>query len=232
MKKIIFFFLLLLSTSLVAQKHYVGALGGIGTTNVTSNTDDNTRFNLNFLGGIAYEYIFESNVVAEVDLLYYGAGFNMKSYSTNGTTIGSDQMNYDYDYLGLPLKVGYKIGRNFSYKIKLGVMPSYLIKAKHISPKEEYAPPVATSQSPQRIAAQNEILDENLLESSECVRKFDFAGLIEFGLSYEFENNINIGASALYKHSVTSITSNVDCYDGTNYYNYGFSFLLGLKYRL
>jgi hypothetical protein len=63
------------------------------------------------------------------------------------------------------------------------------------------------------------------------VSKFDFGGIVEFGIETDLSENFILCSNFNYKHSLTTF-SNSDYFDGQDMRHYGFSVIVGLKYLL
>jgi hypothetical protein len=217
MKKIFIALFLISSIPLFGQNHVIGLKGGINLTNVNSsifkdNNDNRTGFNC----GLTYEYRLKNNIYIGIDLLYFQKGFTDDMIFTDDTgnpTGEKATFIYNYDYLSVPIKGGFLIGDKISGFVNLGVVPSILINAKTVEPAIEG------------------ITNENTIDLTDQVTKFDFGGLIEIGGSYQFKERFEIFSSFAYLQSFTTIT-NSDYFSGHKIKHYGMTMSIGLKYIL
>jgi hypothetical protein len=216
--KITIQFLLVLSTfPAVGQNHYIGTKFGLNVTNVhLSNFTIDNENRIGFIGGLTYEYKFNSKLSFETDFLYSQKGFTKDLFFTynTGTLTGEKTTTYfNYDYLSIPVKIGFGFGNKVSGFSKLGIVPSILINAKTIEGKIDG------------------ISDEHTYNLTEQVRRFDFSGLVEVGCNFKIHEQFLIFSSLAYQQSFTTIT-NDDYFSDSKIKHYGISVFVGLKYAL
>lgn len=210
--------MLILSTfPAVAQNHYIGTKFGLNVTNVhLSNFTIDNENRIGFIGGLTYEYKFNSKLSIETDFLYSQKGFTNDLFFTynTGTLTGEKTTTYfNYDYLCIPAKIGFSFGNKASGFSKLGIVPSILINAKTIEGKIDG------------------IFEERTYNLADRVRRFDFAGLVEVGFKYKIYEHFLIFSSLAYLQSFTTIT-NDDYFSDSKIKHYGLSVFVGLKYAL
>ncbi len=220
MKKIITVLTIVISIISIpacGQNHFIGLKGGINRTNVNSTNFINGSENRTGLNsGLTYEYYLNNRFNLGIDLLYFQKGFTVNDIYTDefGNPTGeSAPSEFNYDYLILPLKGGVVIGDKFSGFANLGIIPSFLVNAKTISPAIEG------------------FLEETTINVTDRVTKFDLGGLVEIGASYKFKPDLLISATFGYQHSFTSITNN-NYFSNSEVRNYGMILSFGLKYAL
>jgi len=217
MRSLIITILLVLSISVFGQNHFIGLKGGVNWTNVNSSNflnDNNNRTGFN--GGLTYELQFNKNYNFGLDFLYAQKGFTNDIIFTDETGNSTDEKAtsiFYYDYLSFPVKGGFLMGEKISGFVNFGIVPSFLIDAKHIT------------------TAIDNILEEETIEVTDRVTKLDFAGLIEIGGSYKFGNKFIIFTSFDYQQSFTTIT-NSDYFSNSKVRHYGMTMSIGLKYAL
>ncbi|MFO7790002.1 MAG: outer membrane beta-barrel protein [Bacteroidales bacterium] len=121
-----------------SQSHKIGVQAGGSMTNVfhTSAFFDETDFKHGLQGGIHYQLIFENNISLMIDLLYVQKGFaydfEYQSYNDDLEPYdGTSEYNFAYDFISLPVSIGYAFGDKFSVTPYLGIAVSRLIQAKH-----------------------------------------------------------------------------------------------------
>ncbi len=216
MRKIFTFLIILISIPVFGQNNFIGIKGGISWTNV--NTDnfihDNESRN-GFAGGLTYEYEFKNNFHAELDLVYAQKGFknNILFVDETGNPIGKQgTIDFNYDYLTLPIKGGFSIGNNFAGFLNLGLVPSFLINAETVIPTFEN-------------------VDGESSDVTDRATEFDFGGLIEIGASYKFHQQFLLFTSFAYQQSFMSITNENYFSDGEAKH-YGMTLSIGFKYAL
>lgn len=116
------------------------------------------------------------------DLLYAQKGFTHETpMSTDqGVDLGEKTSRYNYDYLTIPIKAGYKMGGRLKGSANVGFVPSILIKNEIIFPTADNNPIKYTTKE---------------------VNLFDFAGLVELMAEYELNTNLILFTSLSYQQS-------------------------------
>ncbi len=220
MKKFVLIILSLISINVSGQLQFIGIHGGLNLTNITSDaTFNNRKFRPGIMIGLNYEYIFSAKYSVGADVLYSQQGFRDKMISSNGGSNpieGSYVIKFYYDYVSVPLKFGYEISEKYKGFVKVGVFPSFLLKAGTILPVFDI---------------DGNIVGSKTFDVKESVSKFDLGGLIELGAGYGLYDNLELFSSIIYRHSFTKF-SNPDYFEGSNMRHYGFSLVIGLKYKL
>lgn len=217
MRKILIVIISLSSLPVFGQNHFVGLKNGINWANVNSsnflNDNDNRR---GYTGGLTYQYSLNEKFNLGLDLLYSQRGFTNDIVFTNefGTPTGERAtVNFDYDYLAIPLKGGIVIGDTFSGFANLGIVPSILLDATTTTPAIEG------------------FQERTTINITDRVNKFDLAGLAEIGANYPINSNFLLSASLGYQHSFTSIT-NDNYFSGSEIRHYEIVLSFGIKYAL
>ncbi|NOU17721.1 MAG: PorT family protein [Bacteroidales bacterium] len=221
MKKFALIILSLISINVSGQLQFIGIHGGLNLTNITSDaTFNNRKFRPGIMIGLNYEYKFSAKYSVGADVLYSQQGFRDKMISTEvimGNTIEeSYAFKFYYDYVSVPLKFGYKISEKYNGFVKIGISPSLLLKAGTTLPVFDI---------------DGNIIGSKTFDVKESVSKFDLGGLVELGAGYGLYDNLALFSSIIYRHSFTKF-SNPDYFEGSNMRHYGFSLVIGLKYKL
>lgn len=214
MKKLLIVLILLTSTSLVAQNHFLGVQGGVAWTNVNGENfipDNYSRKGLT--AGLKYEYQFKSNFQIGLDVLYSQKGFksDIPIYGVDYMLITDGVIDFKFDYLSLPIKAGYAIGNNLKGFLNVAAVPSFLLKAE----------------------IENSFFDadNNLEDISDKFSAFDLAGMLELGGSYSLREQILLFMAFNYQYSFTSYTSDDEFFPVSEAYHYGFTAAIGIKYK-
>lgn len=227
LRKIFLFVFLIPALLINAQIHLIGIKSGVNLTNISnannitySILNERIEYKFGFTGGLSYEYVFKNKISLGVDLLYEQKGFEYKSNFIYGdpldpvrgyiSEIVPPLTPYNqYDFISLPIKISYTFGRNLYGYSSIGFMPSYLIATKHYYDNHKY----------------------EINSTIEKAKRFEFSGLAELGVGYQFKKRWHVVFSTNYFYAFNGI-------NGTNYYlydnikNYGFNASLGLKYQL
>jgi hypothetical protein len=215
---------LLLSFESFAQNHVLGIKYGKSWMNVNAKDDNfndsNSRKELTF--GVSYEYRIKQNLLLGADLMYLQRGYSLDVLivDIDGQITGlelEDVVKNHYDYLALPFKGGYVIGKKVEGFINVGLIPSLLISANTYFPESQKYGHNWESSTPYDI--------------KESVSSFDLAALAEVGTNVYLSSRIIVSGSISYQYSLTTI-SNSQYFDGMGMRNYGFVVVGGLKYKL
>jgi hypothetical protein len=219
MRNILFLLFVSISISAFGQKHFVGVQAGLNLTNITAKDGfDDTEMRTGFIGGINYELKLSDKYQLGIDALYSQQGFNEKIIFIDdfGNETGSNSnFKSHYNYFSIPVKIGYEIGEKIKIIPRIGIVPSFLLKAEVIMPKFDSNLNVSGHETV-------ELVD---------VSKFDLGGLIEVGFEKQLSDNVFLCPTLNYKHSLTTF-SNSNYFDGDDMRHYSFSISVGLKYRL
>lgn len=222
MKKIFLFTIAMtwLTSTAMSQVHSLGVQGGLNISNISAKDLFNDTENRNgFIGGVKYELILSEKYSIGADLFYSQQGFLDKMIFTDETgspTGESTDFKFYYDYLSLPIKVGYSFGENFKIMPKIGIQPSLLISAKNTTPK---------------FSDTGDLIGEETIEVKENVSRYDVAGLIELEFDYAISLNINLFTSVIGKYSLTTF-SNSDYFRQGELRHKSLMISLGVKYKL
>lgn len=216
MRKIIPVLLILFAIPAFGQNHFIGLKGGVNWTNVISeNFLNNNDYKNGFVGGLAYEYEFKKKFHIGLDLVYAQKGFKNDVVFTDmyGNPIGEKvTSHFNYDYLSLPLKAGFSLGNSFAGFLNIGVVPSLLINAK-------------------TIMSQFNNPNDNTVDVTDKVTKFDFGGIVEIGGSYKFRERFLLFTSFAYQQSFMTFT-NENYFSNGRARHFGMMLSVGFKYVL
>lgn len=220
MRQILIFLFIFISSVALGQKHLIGIQGGLNLTNFTSKEGfANTSTKTGFIGGITYDLMLTEKYVLEIDVLYSQRGVNNQFSIVDdyGQYAGQVETEMNYDYLSFPIKIGYKLGNKVKIIPKIGIVPATVIKAEITSP----------------IFGGNGgmVTGKETIDHKDYVSKFDFGGIVEFGIETDLSENLIFCTNLNYKHSLTTF-SNSDYFNGQDKRHYGFSVAVGLKYIL
>ena len=171
------------------------------------------RYKQGMTGGV--EVAYEHGVATfTAGLMYANCGTKYQDY-TYEDAVSIDKVSgiqYTLHYLEVPLMTGYEIYEGL--KIKAGVQPGFLLKAK-------FKQSAITSEKLKDRQTRVVKAEETDSDASDMFKKFDFS--IPVGLSYEFSNVV---IDARY---VFGVTDNSDLIKGRNG---GFTFTVGYGFDL
>ena len=159
-----------------AKRKSIGLRGGISCNNVVASPSAAaTKSQPGFSGGITSEYRFRNPFSCHFDVLYEQRGFNSETTLSdgNGTATGNITMEYHYNYISLPLRVGIHKGERVYGFGTIGIIPSALLQAYRVVP-------VFDNQGNQSEPLRVDVKD--------AADPFDLAGALQFGAGYKFLN--------------------------------------------
>lgn len=220
MRQILIFIFISISYFAFGQKQFIGLQGGLNLTNFTSKESfQNTEMKTGFIGGITYDLMLTEKYILEIDILYSQRGVTdqFSIIDDFGQYAGQVETEMNYDYLSFPVKIGYKLGNKLKIIPKIGIVPAAIIKAEITSPTFGGNGGMVTG--------------KETIDHKDYVSKFDFGGIVEFGIETDLSENIIFCSNLNYKHSLTTF-SNSDYFEGQDMRHYGFSLAIGLKYMI
>lgn len=207
----------LLSFASFAQLHTVGFHAGAMGTSLGSNFGNgDATHKIDFIGGLNYQYRFTSAFVLGGNLEYtqYGAKVPVDFYNVYGEYVATENSSWDWNYLSIPLIVGYEMGGKISFKPKAAIVPSILTRAVY-----NFQPYEGSTLSPYK---------DSYYSSAQ---KIDFGALIGLDVSARFHSGF-VFASVDYRQSITTV--NTDEYFPTsindNYRNRGLALSMGVRF--
>ncbi len=220
MRNILLIFLTIISITVNGQNHFLGVKGGANWTEVTaSNFPKDRNYRTGLAIGLTYDYLFKKQFSAGADIIYNQRGFTNDIIFIDdlGNPTGRKEIiKFNYDYIIVPLKVGFNYGKTVYGFANLGLTPSLLVDAKTITPTYDY---------------NGTVIPGETSTITNRVNKFDIGGLIEIGGGYKFRERYWLFTSFSYQHSFTTIT-NSDYFVNSKIRHYGMTLNLGLKCAL
>ncbi|MEI6576506.1 MAG: outer membrane beta-barrel protein [Bacteroidota bacterium] len=220
MKKLILLLLTFNAFQLGAQNNFVGFKSGVTITNIsTSGIFSESDNRIGYIGGLCYEFILNEHFSVGSEILYDQRGFTDDMFVTDDMGHETDKkvtIKFNYDYISVPIKTGYRFGKKFYGFSNVAVIPSILADATTILPTLD--------------AAMN-VIGSETINVTKNVTKFDCAGLIEIGGGYKLTDMTCLFLSFGFQNSFLSIT-NTDYLEGDKIYHYGMALNVGLKYAL
>jgi hypothetical protein len=223
MRNLFLLFLSIITLTASGQFHLLGFKGGASWTNVKASNFINNRNDRTGLAiGLTYDFNFKRHFTLGADIVYNQRGFtNEMIFSNNqGNPTGRKETNepirFNYDYVSMPLKVGFNYGNTVYVFTTIGLTPSIIVEAKTITPTIDF---------------NRTIIFGETSNVTGRVNKFDIGGLIEIGGGYKFKSRYWVFTSFSYQHGFTTIT-NSNYFKNSKIRHYGMTLNLGLKYAL
>ncbi len=220
----IFFLFLYVPSLLIAQEQYLNVNAGVNIANMQFSPkaifEDNR---IRILTEVNYEMIYRKNISISVGLNYVQRGFRDPLFFTDDLGM---QINFNdfanlwtYDYVGMPIKIGYRVKGKVSFTPRIGLIPSQLVKAKlHI--------PMFTFESGM---LELDKYDEIAIEGS--VNKFDIVPIFELETAYTIKNRIQLNVLLLFQHGLVEVNKN-EFFETKPNRHIGIGVQLGCKYDI
>ncbi len=206
----------LISLSGFSQYHQIGIKSGMNKSFVEfvdSLYFNDPKMHTGFSAGVTYEYLTASKFSFGADLVYQEKGFDDLWHfrDETGASLADIRKEFEYNYITLPLSVGYSLGSKMIGFVKFGVTPSYLVRAREIMPGfDEYR--------------------ANTKDLTSKTTRFDFGCQFELGAEYRFLEKYSVFVSSALFGSYTRMKTYVFYFSEVKHF--GFNVSAGLKYRL
>ena len=203
-----------------SQTHWIGLQRGVNITSVDAKENfGDTRQRLSYIDGFNYEYLAPRNLILGMVFLYNPRGFREDILYSNeeGSIVDETiRVNFDYDYISIPLSVGFAMGDKYRIIPKAGIIPSYLLKAEYKRPE---------------IEVNGLRIEEKIVNISNEFTKFDISGQISLEGNYSIQKNGKLFITTTYRRSLTNIVKS-SYFETDKMKHYGLSISIGLKYSL
>ena len=215
MKRFLLLFLLaIISTSILAQSNSIGVFGGINVSNmkIENYYNNDSKSLTRFVCGIKYQRVFSKPFVIDAGIVYntIGCKIEVNWRNENNEDLGTYDTPWIHRYVSIPVAFGYKFGDAFSIIPKIGFQMSYLMDSRIKG-------------------ANNGVTYDNKLDL-EYYNRFDFAGVVDVELCYDFSSNWGMFFDLSGKYSFTNSANFVNIYKDTKLHHYSLSAVCGVKY--
>lgn len=189
--------MLIFTSSLFAQKHYIGVKIGPNFSNYKPGNANN--FATGLIVGATYSYQFANGFTVGADALYLQQGYKINLFGNHRQT---------FDYIAIPLKVGYTYGPSWQVFGNVGLVPSFLAGAR----------------------LRTKVLNTNNVSSNyDSFQKFDLGLLLELGGGYTINEKFNVFASLGFQYFfIPNVESNADYSDRAK--NLSIPLTVGFRY--
>jgi hypothetical protein len=217
----ILFTLIIVSINLTAisQIHLLGIKGGVNWCDQAGTFFKNTATIQRYSIGLDYGFQFKNNLKIGGNVLFSQTGFKDPLIFTDefGNPIDRDPVytNFLYDYLSIPLKLGYEYGNKGFVYGNVGIVTSLLLKSTTTAP----------------------VFDENFNEIgrnesdvTNNVSPIELGGLVEIGFGYTFFGKLGLYVEGNFHHGFTTVSSN-EYFLGKTILNYRASANVGIRYK-
>jgi len=212
--------LIALSNGLPGQSQYVGIAEGANWTNIRStNFVSDNHYRNGIHGGLTYEYVTSTQISFAGKLTYTQRGFTNDIIfmdEMGNPTGGRAAIEYNYDYVSLPVSAGYVIGRTAFGFARIGLIPAFLVNAATKAPN---------------FLSNGEINGTISYNITDRVTHVDLAGLGEIGGGYEIAERWRLSASCRYFRSITN-AANSNYLSGSTIRHYGITAMAEVQYEL
>jgi hypothetical protein len=198
-----------------SQKSYLGACVGVNQTNITPfNTISSRNPRAGLVVGIQYQRFLTEHFSLIGEVAYNQRRFS-EYFSTYSYPYVSTVMTiYDnFNYVTVPLKVGYSYGERLYGFANVGVVPAFLISAQSIQ---------------SAVTLNGVYIPRSVHEETNKLNRFDVGGIAQLGVGYRLESGNSIFISATYQQSLTQFaTSQYLAYNTSRFV--GAAILVGYK---
>jgi hypothetical protein len=207
--------------SILAQQHQLGLQVGMSSSFVSTDHSfiwGSTEYSKQVIVGLNYSYMAKGHIALGASVQYQQRGFLWDGID-DPFTFGPTNLPlavFSYNYISVPLKIGYYSGRKLYGFFNVGMVPSLLVSAE-------------TSRSTV-ISGGSVFLGYNE-DLKDKVDPLDVAGMADVGVGYNFNNKARVFLSVAYQHSFTSI-SNTDHFPRENMSHFGWFTSLGFMFTL
>ncbi len=195
MKKILAPLILLITITADAQNHLIGIKGGVSWSNASTSKYFEPYFKTGFSGGITYDYVFKKYFSTGLDITFDQRGFLEKIFfmdEDGNMTEGYISVKNNYNYISLPLKIGFQYGESLYGFLNIGIVPSFLINGNFTSPD---------------IYLNGILFEGEKINITKRANRFDLSGLAEIGGGYKFKGKYWLYLSFIFQHSFIPITN-------------------------
>lgn len=218
MKSILIIFSVLTFSTAFSQKHIIDFKGGLNFSKCSGSFpfSENASFRTRAVVGFGYEYHFANNLKVGTNLLYSQKGFNTRIDFFGFPFGNSREINYSFDYLSIPLKVGYEYGEKFFVYGNAGLTNSFLVSATFTEPA---------------LGMNFETVSKIEYKITEEVSTYDLGMLIEVGGGYKFDFGLGAFLETGFQKGFLSLTKD-NFFSDYSMRNFNFSLQLGLRYQL
>lgn len=215
----------LLITSLIfcsisfGQLHSVGfQFGGTGSNVGRTFAGGESKPKLDITGGLNYQYRFTSHLTlgGNLEFVQYGAQVPVDYENLSGDIVSGEYASWDWNYISIPLIVGFEMGGVVSFKPKAALVPSFLTQSfYHFKTYEN------TSLAPYKDTYYSQ------------ANKLDLAGMIGIDFSARFHSGtMFLGID--FRHSLTKLNNddffNTELFDPMR--NKSVSATLGVRFKI
>jgi hypothetical protein len=202
----------LLFISSFAQKHLVGAIGGLNLSTLQSTGFlNNTDPILAPVVGFSNQYMVTERFSLGLDAIY-----DVRKFSEPINFLNWDEpynMTYKLSYMSLPLKAGYNFGRQLYGFVNIGAVPSFLLSGTVTAPK---------------LFNSRGVISEEVQDLKASTKRLDLSGLAEFGAGLKL-SSIWVYTSLTYQHGLININSS-DAINAREIVVHRLLFSLGVRY--
>lgn len=150
-----------------------------------------------YTGGFSLDYNLNKHFVLGADVLYAPRGVHNDRWVIGiGGMRAKVSNQYDLEYLSVPLKAGFQLGKKLKGTLFIGVVPSGLLVAY-------------------RKVGSDDTSGETKDQVTGDYKRFDMAGMLELNGDYQIKERYSIGVSVNAQQSFTEVRKNLTNYSYT-----------------
>jgi hypothetical protein len=216
------FIFICITTTVFAQKQILGFNVGISTSNIKTDNDYFTDVNniLSFNGQLSYHLQLTSNLTLNSGIEYARLGFikdlgqiqfgdelaNDVSGSNDPSLNKDYEVNYIFNYISVPIAIGYSFGEKLKLNPNVGIVNSFLISGKEVLGDHEY-------------------------DASENISSFNFSVMLGLRVLCPISNKFSLQLDSTYKNGLSDVYKS-DFRDGENIKHRSIALGVGVLYSL
>lgn len=219
MRRYLLVLLFFTSSLSFAQLHSAGfQLGAMATSMGSNFYNGDAKIKIDFLGGLNYQYRFSNHLTIGADIEYaqFGARVRELFFDWQGTQIAESWSSWDWNYISIPLTVGFKMGGKIRFTPMAGITPSILARSVY-----NFKPYEGSSLTPTKTSFYSD------------AKKFDL-GLIAGGdVSFPFHEGV-VFVGLDFRYSITKV--NTDSFFTENFFDpyrhRGLNTVFGVRFNI
>ena len=190
--------LLLGRIHLRAQQQFVGIKGGSGVVSVITEGPGYPGFDHGFSAGFLYNYQAKSRFTFGTELLYERRGYS--NYGSIFKIFDLNESKYSlpthFDYITLPVLIGYTFGNKFTVRTSVGVCPGTLIRA---------TTNIRTDISFDFYPVQDNTFTSKTVDIKSSVNNYNFSVLADITFGYAIKKRIDLFLDTRFQEGLTNV---------------------------
>lgn len=203
--------ILLLCCGLItkAQSNYLGIKAGYAYSLPKYASGSDYKARESFTSALTFEHKFKSKLTLGAELLYTQKGFTQRfRYIIMNNEPVYEKGSFNYNYLGVPVKVGFLGGNRFKLFVNAGFCAALLV-----GESRKYS-------------------DPSLANVKQDTRLLELSWLLDLGVGYELSEKITLNAILATQQCFAPVEKGKPVFKGDDLAMQTDMILLGVKYKL